>query len=516
MLQSEQIFRPKKMTQILLGANPHGEQVHLNLSMANRHGLIAGATGTGKTVSLQILAEGFSKNGIPVFTADVKGDLAGMSVSGKPHEKIDERVEKIGITDYQQNAQPTVFWDVYGENGHPIRTTISEMGPLLLSRLLGLNDTQDAVLHMAFKIADDEGMLLLDTKDLKQLLIWMSENRAEIKKEYGNVSDTTLGAIQRQLMVLNEAGGETFFGEPALNIEHLMKKDFSGNGIINILDARKLMIDPRIYSTFMLWLLSELFEKLPEVGDSEKPKMVFFFDEAHLLFEDAPKVLLNKIEQVARLIRSKGVGVYFVSQNPLDVPDDVRSQLGNRVQHALRAFTPKDQKAVASAAETFRANENFDTAEVIGNLSVGEALVSTLDEKGRPQIVQQTLMCPPSSKMGSITAEERTEKISASPLGGIYDTAVDRESAYEMLRNQAEQSKKRVEEGGEKDEKYYKKYKDEAPEEEKKNDFMKIFDTGKRQGYAETMAKQMARSMAQKAGTKIINAVMRGLLGSLK
>lgn len=508
------------MTQILLGANPHGEQVHLNLSMANRHGLIAGATGTGKTVSLQVLTEGFSKNGIPVFTADVKGDLAGMSMSGKPHEKIDERVKKIGMTEYKQSANPTVFWDVYGENGHPIRTTITEMGPLLLSRLLNLSDTQDAVLHMAFKIADDEGMLLLDTKDLKQMLLWMSENNAEIKKEYGNVSDTTLAAIQRQLMVLNEAGGETFFGEPALNIEHLMKKDFSGRGIINILDARKLMIDPRIYSTFMLWLLSELFEKLPEVGDGEKPKMVFFFDEAHLLFEDAPKVLLNKIEQVARLIRSKGVGVYFVSQNPLDVPDDVRGQLGNRIQHALRAFTPKDQKAVASAAETFRANEEFDTADVIGNLSVGEALVSTLDEKGRPQIVQKTLMCPPTSKMGSITAQERTEKIKNSPLSGIYDTPVDRESAYEILRKQAEESEKRVQESPENTEeikgKYYKEYKKEIPKEEQKNDFMKIFDTGKRQGYAETMAKQMARSIARKAGTKIMNAVMRGIMGSLK
>ncbi len=500
------------LNKILIGANDQKEQIFINLSMANRHGLIAGATGTGKTVTLQILAEGFSKNGIPVFTADVKGDLAGLSQAGLPHKKIDERIQKIGIKNYSQNGNPTVFWDVFGEFGHPVRTTISEMGPLLLSRLLRLSETQDAVLHMAFKIADDNGMLLLDTKDLKQLFIWMSENNDELKKEYGHMTDTTIASMQRQLMILEEAGGDIFFGEPALNIDHLMKKDFSGRGVINILDARKLMVDPRIYSTFMLWLMSELFEKLPEVGDLEKPKMVFFFDEAHLLFHDAPKVLLNKIEQVARLIRSKGVGVYFVSQNPLDIPENVRSQLGNRVQHALRAFTPKDQKAVASAAETFRANPKFDTAKVIGDLEVGEGLVSMLDEKGRPSMVERTLIRPPESKMGSITLEQREEKIKSSPLSGLYENVIDRESAYEVLQKQAEENIKRNKENSEE---YYKEYEKEMPKKEK-GGLSKIFDTGKRQSYAETFAKQMARSLARRAGTKLINSIMRGVFGSLK
>ena len=506
------------MAHILLGANTKGEPVTLPLAMANRHGLIAGATGTGKTVSLQVLAEGFSRHGIPVFTADIKGDLAGMSVRGTPHQKIDERVKKIGISNYTQEPNPVVFWDIYGKNGHPVRTTISEMGPLLLSRLLLLSDTQDAVLHMAFKIADDNGMLLLDIKDLQQFLVWMSEKSEELQRTYGKISGSTLASIQRQLLVLNESGGDVFFGEPALKITDVMKKDFSGRGIVHILDAQKLMENPTIYSTFMLWLLSELFEKLPEVGDSEKPKMVFFFDEAHLLFEDAPKVLLTKIKQVARLIRSKGVGVYFVSQNPLDIPDDIRGQLGNRIQHALRAFTPRDQKAVQSAAETFRANPDFDTAEVIGSLQTGEALVSTLDEKGRPRVVQQTLMCPPRSKMGSISEEVRHEKVHNSPFSGIYDTPIDRESAYELLKKNVEtprqeQKKKDVEP----EEEYYEQYAKQLPKKEKEEEgLLKIFDTGKRQGYVETMAKQLARSMARKAGTKIMNAVLRGIMGGLK
>ena len=424
---------------ILLGK---GEtQQFLNLKLANRHGLIAGATGTGKTVSLQVLAEGFSKNGVPVFLADVKGDLSGLSRPGNPHPKIDERIEKIGIENYQQRPFPVVFWDLFGEQGHPIRTTISEMGPLLLAQLLGLNDTQEGVLSVVFEVADDQGMLLLDLNDLRSLLYYVGENSKEFSLEYGNVSSASVGAIQRRLLTLEQQGGENFFGEPALDIKDLMRSDLSGQGIVNILAADQLMQSPKLYATFLLWLLSELFEELPEVGDPDKPKLVFFFDEAHLLFDDAPKALLEKVEQVVRLIRSKGVGVYFITQNPLDVPDSVLGQLGNRIQHALRAFTPRDQKAVRAAASTFRQNPKLDTEEVITQLGVGEALVSTLQERGVPSIVEQTLICPPWSRIGPATPEERAQTRAASPVGATYDEAVDRESAYEILTRRAEEEK---------------------------------------------------------------------------
>ncbi len=423
---------------ILLGFSHDGTPLHLYSKMANRHGLIAGATGTGKTVTLQRLAEGFSRQGVSVFMADVKGDLSGIAEIGKPTEKIQARINQLKLTDYQPRANPTVFWDIFGKRGHPLRTTVSEMGPLLLSRLLNLNDTQEGVLQIAFKIADDQGMLLLDTKDLRSMLSWMSDHASELKGNYGNVSSTTVGAIQRPLLVLSESGGEIFFGEPALKLEHLFQKDFSGNGVVSLLDASSLMQDPRVYTSFMLFLLSELFEELDEVGDLDKPRLVFFFDEAHLLFKDAPKVLLEKIEQVVRLIRSKGVGVYFITQNPLDIPESVLGQLGNRVQHALRAFTPLDQKAVKVAAQTFRQNPKIDTEKVITELGVGEALVSVLDLEGKPTPVERLLIAPPESRIGPLTDGERAEKISRSPLKGTYDELLDRDSAYEILKKQQE------------------------------------------------------------------------------
>lgn len=424
-------------TELLIGGNDKG-QVIMNAAMANRHGLIAGATGTGKTVTLQVLAEGFSKLGVPVFMADVKGDLSGLSRPGKAHAKIDERVALINIDDYQARQYPTVFWDLFGINGHPFRTTISELGPLLLSTLLELNDTQTGILYSAFRIADDNEWLLLDLKDLRALLSWMGENAKELKSEYGNISSARVGAIQRRLLVLQEQKAEHFFGEPAASIEDIMKTDFSGNGVISIMDVTKLISSsPRLYSTFLLWLLSELFEELPEVGDTDRPKLVFFFDEAHLLFDQAPKPLLEKVEQVVRLIRSKGVGVYFISQSPLDIPEDVLGQLGLRVQHALRAFTPKDRKAIKAVAENFRENPELNTKQVITELSIGEALVSTLDAKGSPTIVERTLIRPPESQMGPLTANERKEQIKRSPFSGKYDAAVDRNSAYEMLKERA-------------------------------------------------------------------------------
>jgi len=410
--------------------------------MANRHGLIAGATGTGKTVTLRTLTEGFARAGVPVFTADVKGDLAGLAFPGTPSPRIDERLTKVPIPNFQQRGYPVLFWDVFGKRGHPLRTTISELGPLLLARLLDLNETQEGVLNVAFKLADDQQMLLLDLKDLRELLNWVSDRADEIQVKYGNVSKASIGAIQRGLLTLDEAGGSQFFGEPALKLEHLMQHDFSGNGVISILDASTLINNPRIYATMLLWLLSELFEQLPEVGDIEKPKLVFFFDEAHLLFDSAPKALLTKIEQVVRLIRSKGVGVYFVTQNPIDIPDSIAAQLGNRVQHALRAFTAKDQKAVAAAAETFRANPELDTARVITELAIGEALVSTLDENGSPSVVERVLVAPPESRIGSISDQERATVINRSPLKGNYEQQIDRESAYEIIQRRlaAEQS----------------------------------------------------------------------------
>jgi hypothetical protein len=423
---------------VLLGGNGT-RQITLNAGMANRHGLITGATGTGKTVTLQVLAESFSRLGVPVFTADVKGDLSGLAGPGKAHPKIDERLAYIAIDQHPFEGNPTVFWDVFGEQGHPVRTTVSEMGPTLLSNLLELNETQEGVMQVAFSVADDEGLLLLDLKDLRAMLNWTADNARELERDYGRISRASVTAILRRLLVLEEAGGDRFFGEPAIRVEHLMQTDFSGRGVISLLDATTLYHSPRIYATFLLWLLSELMEELPERGDADLPRLVFFFDEAHLLFDNAPKALLEKITQVVRLIRSKGVGVFFVTQYPNDVPDEVIGQLGNRIQHALRAFTPRDRKAVKAAAETFRPNPAFDTEEVIGTLGVGEALISTLDEKGVPSVVERTLMAPPRSQFGPLDAARRTELIARSPLASAYSTALDRESAYEMLaRREAE------------------------------------------------------------------------------
>jgi len=416
------------------------EDIYLLPKMSNRHGLIAGATGTGKSVTLRVITEKFSRMGVPVFMADVKGDLAGMCRPGGDNKKVAQRVEQLGLTDFAYTSYPVVFWDVFGEQGHPLRTTISEMGPLLLGRILNLNDTQSGVLTLVFKVADDNGMLLLDLKDLRAMLQFVAENSKSLTTEYGNVSAASVGAIQRRLLELDEQGGEIFFGEPALNIMDLMQTDGDGRGIINILAADRLLQAPKLYATFLLWMLSELFENLPEIGDPEKPRMVFFFDEAHLLFDEAPEALLQKIEQVVRLIRSKGIGVFFVSQNPLDIPDVVLGQLGNRVQHALRAFTPRDQKAVKAAATTFRQNPDIDVEKAILELGVGEALVSFLDEKGTPGIVRRALIAPPESRLGPISADERRTVIGSSFISGVYDQEIDRESAYEMIKERWEQA----------------------------------------------------------------------------
>ncbi|MEM6616667.1 MAG: helicase HerA-like C-terminal domain-containing protein [Pseudomonadota bacterium] len=502
------------------------EKQFLNLKLANRHGLITGATGTGKTVSLQILTEGFSNAGVPVFCADVKGDLSGLAAAGEPKDFLLKRAETIGFEDYAFEEFPTVFWDLFGEQGHPIRTTLSEMGPLLLARLMSLTDVQEGVLNIAFKIADDEGLLLLDMKDLRQLLINLSDRTDEIKSTYGNVSKSSIGAIQRQLLVLEGEGGEHFFGEPALDIRDIMRTTRDGRGAVNILAADKLMQSPRLYATFLLWLLSELFEELPEVGDPDKPRLVFFFDEAHLLFDEAPKALIQKVEQVVKLIRSKGVGVYFVTQNPLDVPDAVLSQLGNRVQHALRAYTPRERKAVKTAADTFRPNPDFDAFEVITQLGVGEALVSTLMKKGVPSIVQQTLIRPPSSRLGPLTAAERKKAVQNSPVFGQYDEAIDRESAFEKLRAAADEKAKaeeaqRAAEEREREEKGRMKRsrsglqlpdfdRDDRPT--KRASRKSTRRRSNRQSVTEAAVKSVARSV----GTSLGRALIRGVLGSLK
>jgi DNA helicase HerA-like ATPase len=420
---------------IFLGVSTKPEYVALRL--ANRHGLVTGATGTGKTVSLQVMAEGFSAAGVPVFAADIKGDLSGIAAMGEEKSWVMDRLKAIDFEEWEPRRFPTIFWDLFGEQGHPVRATVSEMGPLLLSRLMALNDTQEGVLNIAFRLADEEGLLLLDLKDLRALLSHIADRAGELTTDYGNVSKATIGAIQRQLLVLEQQGADRFFGEPALDLAHLMQVAPDGRGVVSILAADKLMANPRLYATFLLWLLSELFERLPEVGDLDKPKLVFFFDEAHLLFDEAPPVLVDKVEQVVRLIRSKGVGVYFVTQNPLDVPDKVSAQLGNRVQHALRAFTPREQKAVKAAAETFRPNPKINTAQAITELAVGEALVSTLEGKGTPSVVERTLIRPPSAKVGPIAPAERATLINTGPLAGVYDEVVDRESAYEKLRGKA-------------------------------------------------------------------------------
>jgi len=457
----------------------------------NRHGVVTGATGTGKTVTLQILAEGFSRLGVPVFLADVKGDLSGLSQPISPNPKIDERLEKIGIADFAPTAWPLVYWDLFGKKGHPIRTTISEMGPLLLANLLELNDTQEGVLNIAFRAADEEGLLLLDLEDLQALLRFVAENRQTLSVKYGNVSAASVAAIQRRLLVLEDQGAEEFFGEPALEFADLMRVDLSGRGVINALAADTLIHFPRLYATFLLWLLSELFEELPEVGDPDKPKLVFFFDEAHLLFDKAPRALLEKVEQVVRLIRSKGVGVFFVTQNPLDIPDTVLGQLGNRIQHALRAYTPREQKAVRAAAQTFRSNPVLDVETAITQLGVGEALVSTLQDKGVPGIVDQCLIRPPTSRIGSATAAELTEVRSRSPVGDRYDTPLDRESAAEVLQMRAE-----------------KKARDADDSSKSKGK--------KRKSTRQTSTEAMVKSTLRSMGTMLGREIMRGILGVIK
>jgi DNA helicase HerA-like ATPase len=493
---------------ILLGGTG-SKQVVLNAGMANRHGLITGATGTGKTVTLQVLAESFSRLGVPVFTADVKGDLSGLAGPGRPHAKIDERLEFIGIEQHGFEPSPTLFWDVYGEKGHPVRTTVSEMGPTLLSNLLELNGTQEGVMQIAFAVADDEGLLLLDLKDLRAMLNWVADNAGQLERAYGRISKASVTAILRRLLVLEEAGGEIFFGEPAIRVEHLMQNDFSGRGVISILDATTLYHSPRIYATFLLWLLSELMEELPERGDADRPRLVFFFDEAHLLFSSAPKALLEKITQVVRLIRSKGVGVFFITQYPNDVPDEVIGQLGNRIQHALRAFTPRDRKAVRAAAETFRANPAFDTEEVIGQLGVGEALVSTLDAKGVPSVVERTLMAPPRSQFGPVDEAKRAELIARSPLKSTYEQLVDRESAYEMLaKREAELAAKRQQEA---EAAARAKAEEERRAKEEKEARAAERSRGNRQGIGEALAKSVARTIGSTLGRQIV----RGILGSI-
>lgn len=515
---------------IYLGTSRHPDDTintseYLDLKLANRHGLITGATGTGKTVSLQVLAEGFSNAGVPVFCADVKGDLSGLGAKGEAKDFLAARAETIGFDDYEYAEFPVIFWDLFGEKGHPIRATISEMGPLLLARLMDLSDAQEGVLNIAFKIADDEGMLLLDLKDLRSLLINMAERASEIGSEYGLVTKQSIGAIQRQLLVLDQQGGEKFFAEPALQIADIMRTTRDGRGAINILAADRLMSSPRLYSTFLLWLLSELFEELPEIGDPDHPKLVFFFDEAHLLFDEAPKALLSKVEQVVKLIRSKGVGVYFVTQNPLDVPESVLAQLGNRIQHALRAYTPREQKAVKTAADTFRPNPEFDAEDVIKNLGVGEALVSTLGKKGVPSVVQRTLIRPPSSRMGPLSDKEREDLINVSPVGAQYSKSIDRESAFEILKRRAEEAAKAEE---------HQQIREEKGEVERTRTGFQMPDFGEgtkrkstksrttkrttksrssgRQTVTEAAIKSLARTMATSLG----RALVRGILGGLK
>lgn len=508
------------------------QDVVLHSKFANRHGLIAGATGTGKTVTLKVLAESFSRLGVPVFLADAKGDVSSLAQAGTSNPKFDERIKSLGIDSIPFAASPVVFWDLFAEQGHPIRTTITEIGPLLLARMLNLNDTQEGVLSAVFRIADDQGMLLIDFKDLKAMIGYVSEHAAEFKAEYGNLSPASLGAIQRNLLALADQGGDQFFGEPSLNILDFIQTDSNGHGYINILAADKLMNTPKLYATFLLWMLSELFEQLPEVGDMDKPKLVFFFDEAHLLFDNASAALQEKIEQVVRLIRSKGVGIYFVTQNPLDLPESVLGQLGNRVQHALRAFTPKDQKAVKTAADTFRANPEFKVEQAITELAVGEALISCLDEQGTPQVVERAWVMPPYSSFSPISPEQRQTLISQSIVAGIYEKSLDRESAFELLQNkvverqqqavQIEQEKQQAKEQEalakqqakeaetlakqqvREQERIAKEQQKEAEREAKQREKL-IQDT------VGTFAKSAARSLGGSTGQKIV----RGLLGSL-
>ena len=481
--------------------------------MANRHGLIAGATGTGKTITLQVLAEHFSQLGVPVFMADVKGDLAGISQPGGTSPKVQERIRQLQLDGFTFGGCPVTFWDVFGENGHPVRSTISELGPLILGRLLQLNDTQTGVLSLVFRIADENGLLLLDSKDLRAMLQFVGDNAAQFTTEYGNISAASIGAIQRNLLALDDQGADKFFGEPALNLDDLLQTDSAGRGVVNILSADRLMQSPKVYSTFLLWLLSELFERLPEAGDLPKPKLVFFFDEAHLLFADTPPPLLEKIEQVVRLIRSKGVGVYFVTQNPRDIPDNVLGQLGNRVQHALRAFTPRDQQAVRSAAETFRTNPKLNTETALTELAVGEALVSLLDERGQPGIVERAFICPPRSQIGPINPQQRQQIVRSSLVYGVYENAVDRESAYERLKGaHAQRSTPAV---------------PQAPATSEQGGFFGSLLSGLGGGGSspaprsrggrepESLATTMAKSAVRTIGSSVGREIVRGLLGSI-
>ena len=497
------------------------QDIVLHSEFANRHGLIAGATGTGKTVTLKVMAENFSRIGVPVFLADAKGDVSSIAKAGSDNPKFDERIKSLGIDTIAFAASPTIFWDLFGEQGHPIRTTVSEIGPLLLAQMLNLNDTQEGVLSAVFRIADDQGLLLIDFKDLKAMLSYVSDNANDLKADYGNLSPASLGAIQRNLLALGDQGGEQFFGEPSLNILDFIQTDSNGHGYINLLAADKLMNTPKLYATFLLWMLSELFEQLPEVGDLDKPKLVFFFDEAHLLFDNASPALQQKIEQVVRLIRSKGVGIYFISQNPLDIPETVLGQLGNRVQHALRAFTPKDQKAVKTAADTFRANPEFKVDQAITELAVGEALISFLDEQGTPQIVERGWIMPPYSAFSPLSADERKALMSQSIVAGIYERAVDRDSAYEMLQRKVSESAAQQQaqleaaqqaKQQETDAKQQAKEQERLAREQQKADEKAQRERDKlTQDVLGTFAKSAARSLGGPTGQRLV----RGLLGSL-
>jgi DNA helicase HerA-like ATPase len=509
-----------------------GEQpVHLLGRYGNRHGLVAGATGTGKTVSLLVLAEGFSRMGVPVFMADVKGDVAGLAMPGTPSDKIQQRAAQIGIDGYAPEASPVVFWDLYGKAGHPVRTTVSEMGPNLLGRILELNDVQEGALAITFKLADDQGLLLLDLDDLRAMLTFVAEHRKEVSSHYGLVSTASIAAIQRALLTLESEGGTGLFGEPALDLADLMRTDLSGRGVVNILAADQLILRPRLYSSFLLWLLSELFENLPEVGDVDAPKLVFFFDEAHLLFADAPSSLQQKVEQVVRIIRSKGVGVYFCSQFPDDVPDAILGQLGNRVQHALRAFTPRDQKAVRTAAETFVPNPKLDVAATISQLGVGEALVSTLQDKGVPMPVERTLICPPRCRMGAIMPDERAAVRGRSPIGPKYETPVNRESAYEILSQRAAEAEQAPEPPPARAPAPPRAERVPAPPRAPRIPTPRrapasaggrgglgdlLLGTGRRQGIVEAMAKSAARTVGSQVGRQLLRGVLGGILGGAR
>ncbi|MBT0956744.1 DUF853 family protein [Alphaproteobacteria bacterium KMM 3653] len=511
------------MSKIFVGGAGEGYRTpeELLLGYANRHGLIAGATGTGKTVTLQILAESFSANGVPVILSDVKGDLSGLAAAGsegaKLHQAFTQRAAKIGFEGFAYDAFPVTFWDIFGKSGHPIRTTVAEMGPLLIARLLELSEAQEGILNIAFRVADEETLPLLDLKDLQSLLVWVGQHSKDLSLRYGNVSTASIGAIQRRLLVLENQGAAQFFGEPALELDDLFLRDAEGRGQINIIAADQLMQSPRLYATFLLWLLSELFETLPEVGDPEKPKLVFFFDEAHLLFDDAPKALVDKVEQVARLIRSKGVGVYFITQNPADVPEDILGQLGNRVQHALRAFTAKDRRELRQAAETYRDNPAFETEDAIREVGVGEAVTSFLVKKGMPGLAQRTLIRPPSSQLGPLSAAQRSAVMAASPVAGKYDETLDRESAFEILRKRAESAAEEAEKAEEKEEQA------EAAEREYRSG--RRYSGGrvarstskprKKSSRSDSIGTAFAKSFARQLGTRSGRAVVRGVLGGL-